>query len=221
MLFRSPGAAVWVVETIVATDVLFPDGVSLPRPAFLETAWELLEDTGLLGIHEGTIDVADAFAAGLTDSTLVIDEAEAPPRDWVGARDLADVEFWFPSAEGAREAAARLVRLLGCALVGIRREAPRDWAAESRAAIGPVAVPRFGRIVPPWHADGDGAGGRGLDDPGITVVIDPGAGFGTGIHPTTRLCLSALADSAPGFRGGSVLDFGSGSGILEIGRAHV
>lgn len=213
------GTPIWVVDAIVAMEVVLPDGDALTRSAFLETAWEFLDGTGLLGIHEGTIDVGDAFAAGLTDSALVIDEAAAPPRDWVAGRALADVEFWFPSAQGARDAAARLVRMVGCALVGIRREAPRDWEAESRATIGPVEIPGFGRVVPPWHAGDDGAGAPGPDHPGTSVVIDPGLGFGTGMHPSTRLCLSAIADAAAGMRGGRVLDFGSGSGILAIAAA--
>lgn len=218
--------AVWVVDAIVAAEVVLAGGDSLTRAGFLEAAWELLDGTGLMGIHEGTIDVGDAFAAGISDSALVIDEAAAPPRDWVAKRALADVEFWFPSGQGARDAATRLVRVVGCALVGIREEAPRDWAAESRATIQPIAIPGFGRVVPPWHACDAGPPALEADRIGTTIVIDPGIGFGTGMHPTTRLCLAAIAAPAGATRGDRVLDFGSGSGILAIaaallGAAHV
>lgn len=212
-------APIWVLDAIVARDVVLPEGDPLTRPAFLETAWELLDGSGLLGIHEGSIDVGDAFAAGLTDSPLVIDEAAAPPRDWVAGRALADVEFWFTSPQGARGAATRLASVVGCALVGIRREEHRDWVAESRATIGPVAVPGFGTILPPWHADDGGVTVGQPDSVGISVVIDPGVGFGTGMHPSTRLCLSAIASASESTRGGRVLDFGAGSGILAIAAA--
>lgn len=215
----SDGAPIWVLDAIVATDVVHPEGDSLTRQVFLESAWDFLDGSGLLGIHEGTIDVGEAFAAGLTDTALVIDEAAAPPRDWVAGRALADVEFWFTSPHGARDAADRLASVVGCALVGIRREEPRDWAAESRARIGPVVVPGFGTIMPPWRAENDGVTVPDPDSVGTIVVIDPGIGFGTGIHPSTRLCLSAIASAMASARGSRVLDFGSGSGILAIAAA--
>lgn len=211
--------AVWVVDAIVAADVVLAGGDALTRAGFLESAWELLDGTGLMGIHEGTIDVGDAFAAGISESAVVIDEAAAPPRDWVAKRTLADVEFWFPSGQGARDAATRLVRVVGCALVGIREEAPRDWAAESRATIQPIDIPGFGRVVPPWHAREAAPTDPEAHGPRTTVVIDPGIGFGTGMHPTTRLCLAAIATPAGATRGDRVLDFGSGSGILAIAAA--
>lgn len=210
--------AVWVVDAIVAADVVLAGGDSLTRAGFLESAWELLDGTGLMGIHEGTIDVDDAFAAGLVETVVVIDEAAAPPRDWVAKRAFTDVEFWFPSGQGARDAATRLVSVVGCALVGIREEAPRDWAAESRATIQPIDVPGFGTVVPPWQAREAGPTAPEAG-PGTKVVIDPGIGFGTGMHPTTRLCLAALAAPAGATRGDRVLDFGSGSGILAIAAA--
>jgi len=51
-------------------------------------------------------------------------------------------------------------------------------------------------------------------DPSINIVLDPGLAFGTGSHPTTRLCLRWLDDNIKG--GESVLDYGCGSGILAI-----
>ena len=61
-------------------------------------------------------------------------------------------------------------------------------------------------IVPTWHTP---------SDPGaINIVLDPGLAFGTGSHPTTRLCLRWLDDHLQG--GENVLDYGCGSGILAI-----
>lgn len=213
-----PAPAAWVVETIVGREVVLPCGETLSREEFLERAWAILDGTDLAGIDEGSVDVDEAFAEGLAAEALVIDAAAAPPRDWVAGRRLVDAAFWFPSEAAARAGAALLVRAVGCAVAAIRRERERDWAADARAAIGPVAIPGFGTVVPPWHAPPpDGTAGVGT-----TLVIDPGIGFGTGAHATTRQCLAAIAavlgsDAARG--DARVLDFGAGSGILAIAAA--
>jgi len=51
------------------------------------------------------------------------------------------------------------------------------------------------------------------------IRLDPGMAFGTGTHPTTRMCLGWIAANAASFAGGRVLDYGCGSGILAIGAA--
>lgn len=85
----------------------------------------------------------------------------------------------------------------------------RDW---ERERIGQLAPMRFGRRL--WVAPGE----TRVDDPSATVVrLDPGLAFGTGTHPTTRLCLEWLARQD--LEGRRVLDYGSGSGILGIAAA--
>jgi ribosomal protein L11 methyltransferase len=78
-------------------------------------------------------------------------------------------------------------------------------------------VAPFWRILPPWVT----AEQAGLEAGEIILRINPGAGFGTGTHETTQLCLEAIGECAQRrpFRGQKVLDFGSGSGILSIGAA--
>jgi ribosomal protein L11 methyltransferase len=80
-----------------------------------------------------------------------------------------------------------------------------------RSGASEIRVPPFWRIVPP---------GTAPVAPLRDVVVEPGDGWGTGAHETTRLCLQALGffypRPRPGFR---MLDFGSGSGILSIGGA--
>jgi len=82
----------------------------------------------------------------------------------------------------------------------------QDWVRATQAQFAPIRISARLWIVPSWHAP---------PDPGaLNVVLDPGIAFGTGNHPTTRLCLSWLARTVAG--GESVIDYGCGSGILAI-----
>lgn len=84
-----------------------------------------------------------------------------------------------------------------------------DWERERIERLQPM---RFGQRL--WVAPGE----TSVDDPAAAVVrLDPGLAFGTGTHPTTRLCLEWLAGQA--LKGRTVLDYGSGSGILGIAAA--
>lgn len=92
----------------------------------------------------------------------------------------------------------------------------RDWVRATQAQFAPLRITDGLWIVPTWseppHPDA------------VNIRLDPGLAFGTGAHPTTRLCLRYLADTIR--RTDSVLDYGCGSGILAIaaaklGAAHV
>ncbi|HRF72563.1 MAG TPA: 50S ribosomal protein L11 methyltransferase [Accumulibacter sp.] len=89
--------------------------------------------------------------------------------------------------------------------------ADQDWVRVTQAQFEPIRVSERLWIVPSWHQ---------APDPGaIVLVLDPGMAFGTGSHPTTRLCLEWLERCvAPGQ---SVLDYGCGSGILAIAAARL
>ncbi|HCZ17126.1 MAG TPA: 50S ribosomal protein L11 methyltransferase [Candidatus Accumulibacter sp.] len=89
--------------------------------------------------------------------------------------------------------------------------ADQDWVRVTQAQFVPIRVSERLWIVPSWHQ---------APDPGaIVLVLDPGMAFGTGSHPTTRLCLEWLERCvAPGQ---SVLDYGCGSGILAIAAARL
>ena len=91
--------------------------------------------------------------------------------------------------------------------IRVRKVADRDWVAASREDIMPI---EFGRlwIGPHWA----------IPPPGrIPVHLEPGLAFGSGRHPSTRLCLERLAATPPA--GIDVIDYGCGSGILAISAA--
>lgn len=82
-----------------------------------------------------------------------------------------------------------------------------DWSIEWKKHYRPLRVGRRLRILPSWIKE--------PADPGSLVIrLDPGMAFGTGMHPTTQLCLAALENLVTA--GSSVIDLGCGSGILSI-----
>jgi ribosomal protein L11 methyltransferase len=94
---------------------------------------------------------------------------------------------------------ARIARAFGAAQ---EAEVPEDWADRWRTFHKPV------RAGPFWI----GPGWEGAPTDALAIVIDPGLAFGTGAHPTTRLCLELLADVPRG----ALLDVGCGSGVLSV-----
>lgn len=84
--------------------------------------------------------------------------------------------------------------------------AERDWVREVQAQFDPIQISDRLWVVPSWHTP--------PPPPAISLSLDPGVAFGTGSHPTTRLCLQWLERHLRG--GETVLDYGCGSGILAI-----
>ena len=81
-----------------------------------------------------------------------------------------------------------------------------DWVRLTQSQFHPIRISERLWIVPTWHTATDSAA--------INITLDPGLAFGTGSHPTTRLCLRWLDAHIKG--GEQVLDYGCGSGILAI-----
>ena len=115
----------------------------------------------------------------------------------------------FPEAAAAGDmvrlaaAAAGLASLPQYAVATI---AEQDWVRHTQAQFEPIRISARLWIVPTWH--------QPVDANAINLALDPGVAFGTGSHPTTRLCLEWLDAHLRG--GETVLDYGCGSGILAI-----
>ncbi|MEL1226409.1 MAG: 50S ribosomal protein L11 methyltransferase [Candidatus Neomarinimicrobiota bacterium] len=87
-----------------------------------------------------------------------------------------------------------------------KRFKDQDWNIYTQSQFNEIIVSKSLRIIPPWLNK------KGFE--GNTIIIQPGSGFGTGTHPTTRLCLKWLERND--ISSDSLLDFGSGSGVLGI-----
>jgi len=155
---------------------------------------------------------AGALSVDATDPRL--GTAEESP---VWGEPPAEAREWWPvtrltalCSDDARastmihEAAAAVAR--GLPSFKTHRVADRDWVRETQAQFSPIRIRDDFWIVPSWCAP--------PRRDAINLVLDPGLAFGTGSHPTTRLCLAWLAAHVA--RGTSLLDYGCGSGILAI-----
>lgn len=208
------GVPFWVLKISVRSEVVFPSEEHATREEFFSWVWQEFLDSGLTGVHEGTVLSDEAHAAGLETESWVLDSAQAPHfRDWIGQQGVESPELYFADEDSAEAASAVLASIHGCQVLGIRRQDPQDWDAEWKKNFKGIEIPAFGMILPPWEAT------RTVDT-GSKLILNPGAGFGTGTHETTQLCLQAMSEwRAEGGSLSRVLDFGSGSGILAIGAA--
>ncbi len=150
---------------------------------------------------------------------------------------LVTVRTYLPQDETGRERRRRieeglwfLSRIHPIPEPLIRELAEEDWATAWQAHYKPMRVGRRWLIVPAWQADevdvsgattahsADAAGRFAKGSP-LPIILDPGMAFGTGMHPSTRLCLAALEDVVR--PGQALLDVGCGSGILSIAAARL
>jgi ribosomal protein L11 methyltransferase len=164
------------------------------------------------------LDALDALSVSVEDADAQTDAEQAlfgepgmpPPKEgWERSRVLA----LFGTEPDARDA-SRLLELQdffgGCKLLGIAPVADQDWVRLTQSQFAPVSITPEFWIVPTWHEPP--AQARQI------IRLDPGLAFGTGTHPTTRMCLRWIARH--GAKGQRVLDYGCGSGILAIGAAR-
>ena len=156
-----------------------------------------------------SVSVEDADAQTPAEQALFGEPGMPPPKEgWQRSRMVA----LFAQEAAAREAVQLLSAqdfFTGCHIVGVQAVADQDWVRLTQSQFAPVDITPDFWIVPTWHEPPAQA---------KTIIrLDPGLAFGTGTHPTTRMCLRWIARQ--GVRGQRVLDYGCGSGILAIGAA--
>ena len=162
-----------------------------------------------------SVSVEDADAQTDAEVALFGEPGMPAPKDgWQRSRLTA----LFAEEAAARSSGALLQVqdfFEGCDVLGTTAVPDQDWVRLTQSQFAPVDITPTFWIVPTWHA---------LPEAAHEVIrLDPGLAFGTGTHPTTRMCLRWIAKHPMPER---VLDYGCGSGILAIaaskfGAQHV
>jgi ribosomal protein L11 methyltransferase len=124
---------------------------------------------------------------------------------WEHSRVVALTDVDADQAAIVAEAAAA-IKLAAVPTFTVRNVADEDWVRLTQSQFAPIHIGKNIWVVPSWH--------EAPDPDALILELDPGLAFGTGSHPTTRLCMEWLeAHPAPGK---TVLDYGCGSGILAM-----
>ena len=156
-----------------------------------------------------SVSVEDADAETEHEQALFGEPGMPPPKEgWQRSKMVA----LFAKEEEAQEAAVLLAAqdfFESCQILSIAAVPDQDWVRLTQSQFAPVEITPEFWIVPTWHEPP--AQAREV------IRLDPGLAFGTGTHPTTRMCLRWIATHAVTSQ--RVLDYGCGSGILAIGAA--
>ncbi|HXF44719.1 MAG TPA: 50S ribosomal protein L11 methyltransferase [Burkholderiaceae bacterium] len=170
----------------------------------------------------------EAFADALVAAgalAVSVDDADAhsaAERPLYGEPGIEPAHIGWPASRVVvlLDASTDCTRLLGAAAAGLFDAPPpvlamravedADWVRLTQTQFPPLRIGRLW-VVPSWH--------QPPEPEAIVIRLDPGVAFGTGTHPTTRLCLQWLDQNPPAGR--RVLDYGCGSGILAIAAAKL
>lgn len=180
---------------------------------------------------EIVIEVARHQAESLSDALMEADALSVSVEDADEGTDAERPLFGEPGMEPAESAwersrvvaltesgtvpevmIAEAIRLSGLALTQadvpfvVRQVAEQDWVRLTQSQFEPIHIGKHIWVVPSWH--------DAPDPTALILELDPGLAFGTGSHPTTRLCMEWLESHPP--TNLSVLDYGCGSGILAL-----
>lgn len=170
-------------------------------------------------VSDALSDELDALSVSVEDADADTDDEQAlfgepgmpaPREGW----NRSTLRALFDSADQAEGAAAVLLAqdwTQGLQVQAVQAVADQDWVRITQSQFEPVPVTPSFWIVPSWH-EPPAAARR-------VIRLDPGMAFGTGTHPTTRMCLRWIAGQGEAGRTEvlrRVLDYGCGSGILAI-----
>ena len=163
------------------------------------------------------LDALDALSVSVEDADAHTDHEQAlfgepdmpPPKAGWNRSRVVSLFATQALALDAQELLKAQDFFTDCAVVAIQNVPEQDWVRLTQSQFAPVEITPEFWIVPTWHEPPAQA---------VQVIrLDPGLAFGTGTHPTTRMCLRWTAQQK--FALGRVLDYGCGSGILAIGAA--
>jgi ribosomal protein L11 methyltransferase len=170
---------------------------------------EALSDA-LLALGALSVGVEDADAGTERETPQFGEPGHSPAPLWAHSRIVA----LFDKAADVPLIAAAAAGEAGLGATppyDITEVAEQDWVRLTQSQFEPIRINERLWIVPSWH--------EAPDPQAINLELDPGLAFGTGSHPTTRLCLEWLCSHVQA--SASVLDYGCGSGILAIAAAKL
>ncbi len=153
----------------------------------------------LIGVHGAAVEIAVNEGGGPLIIQAFVDKESA------GAEEIGSMVSQIDGY--GRE----LADLFSCLPPLVKAEVveDQDWAENWKKHFKPFAIVPGLVIAPTWEEYHAAEGER-------VIVMDPGMAFGTGHHESTRLCLELLRDSVPAVSGGTLLDIGTGTGILGM-----
>jgi ribosomal protein L11 methyltransferase len=180
-----------------------------------ESLVETVSDALMEELEALSVSVEDSDADTPAEHALFGEPGmPAPSAGW----ERSTLKALFETEDAASEAATLLLaqewaQQAGAELsiTALHEVEEQDWVRLTQSQFDPVEITAEFWIVPTWHEPP--AQARRV------IRLDPGMAFGTGTHPTTRMCLGWLARRGDALRDARVLDYGCGSGILAIGAA--
>ena len=174
-------------------------------------------------VSDALMEELDALSVSVEDSDADTDAEKAlfgepgmpaPSAGW----QRSTLKALFETEAAASEAATLLLAQdwatqpgASVSMTALHQVEEQDWVRLTQSQFDPVEITPTFWIVPTWH-EPPAAATR-------LIRLDPGMAFGTGTHPTTRMCLGWIAAHEADIAGRRVLDYGCGSGILAIGAA--
>jgi len=174
------------------------------RQALVEPVSDALSDE----LDALSVSVEDADADSDAEQALFGEPGMPPP---AAGWERSTLRALFETEAQAEAAAAALLAqdwAAGLHLQSLVAVPEQDWVRITQSQFAPVEITPDFWVVPSWHDVPSAAR--------YVIRLDPGLAFGTGTHPTTRMCLRWLATHPAGVQGARTLDYGCGSGILAI-----